>query len=319
MAKDDKAKPVYVLAGGDSYLLDKRRREIVEQVIDGGDPQLAMRIFDGAQNETIALADVLDELRTVPFLAPHRLVIIRDADEFVSENRDKLEGYLDAPSATASLMLIAPAWKTNTRLHKLVLKIGEFTDCSTPGGSAMAVLGQLGREVPPITPAATQMLVDHVAGNLLALSNELEKLSLYTAGRQITERDVETLVADTAGAADFALTNALMAGDTAAALKTLGQEMRKRGDEFRLLGQIQWHLRKVLKAQQLLAAGKNGYQAVGEAGIFQQKEQAVALLRRRPLAKLQQDMRKMIRVDLGLKSGLEPKAAMEELIVALCV
>ena len=70
--------PVYVLHGDDAFLLDTHRREIVDRVVAGAEAQLCVMSFDGSAE----LADVLDELRTVPFLAPHRLVILRDADAF---------------------------------------------------------------------------------------------------------------------------------------------------------------------------------------------------------------------------------------------
>src|SRR5690242_12629406 len=109
-------KPVYVLFGEDTFLHDAARAEIIKAIIGDSDPQVAVSVFD-AEAE---LATVLDELRTLPFLAPRRAVVIRDADAFVSAYRDALETYLQSPSANSSLMLVVSSWPSNTRLYKLV-------------------------------------------------------------------------------------------------------------------------------------------------------------------------------------------------------
>ncbi len=45
-------------------------------------------------------AEVLDELRTLPFLASRRVVLIKEAEPFVTTYAELLEKYLDHPSPT---------------------------------------------------------------------------------------------------------------------------------------------------------------------------------------------------------------------------
>ncbi|GAG42840.1 unnamed protein product, partial [marine sediment metagenome] len=61
--------PIYVLRGADPYLLDKGRHIVRERAIGGAEPGMAILELDGAGAQ---LADVLDALRTLPFLAPRR-------------------------------------------------------------------------------------------------------------------------------------------------------------------------------------------------------------------------------------------------------
>ena len=42
------------------------------------------------------------------------------------------------------------------------------------------------------------------------------------------------------------------------------------------------------------------------------------MLRRRPEAVLQEDFRRMIRADLGMKTGAATTAALQQLVMALC-
>lgn len=311
-------KPVYVLHGGDAFLRDHYRAEVTAAVLDQADPQTCLaRYDDGAE-----LAAVLDDLRTLPFLGDRRLVVVEDADAFVSRHRAALEAYLDAPAACGTLMLIVNSWPSNTRLAKTVAKIGVALDCSPPAPGNMGTFlrkqaAALGRK---LDPAAVDLLVQWLGNDLARAAGELEKLALYTEGREaITAEDIAAVVVATAGANPFALTDALTATDPAAALNVLESILTQRGEEFRVLGMIGWHLRRALKAKYMLAAGKREAEVLQAAHVFGRGQQPFRqLLGRRSIEQLCADFRQLIRADLALKTGADPKAALQRLVVALC-
>lgn len=310
-------KPVYVLYGTDDFLRVEYRKRIISQIIGQADPQTSVTSLDA----TAELAEVLDDLRTVPFLAPRRAVIITDADAFVSAYRQQLEKYLDSPSATGSLILTVSSWPKNTRLAKLVAKIGEATDCSAPGQRDLLVwlTKSAAKRQKKIAPPAAQLLIQWRGEDLAALDGEMEKLSLYVGQRdQITTDDVSTLVTATAGPAAFALTNCITSGDIPGALKALAGSITRRGEEFKTLGMIAWHLRKAMQVQQGITRGTPASQACKAARVFFQQTQFVDMLKRRPLGVLQDDFRKLLAADLAMKTGTEPTAAMQQLVVGLC-
>jgi DNA polymerase-3 subunit delta len=72
-----------------------------------------------------------------------------------------------------------------------------------------------------LTPAAAQLIVDRVEGNLLAAQQELEKLSLSAKGDSITSEMVLGAVADSARYDVFQLASAAAAGDAQRALRVL--------------------------------------------------------------------------------------------------
>jgi len=324
-------KPVYVLFGDDAFLLDAARAEIVSAAIGDSDPQVAVTTFDADAE----LAALLDELRTVPFLAPRRAVILRDADEFLAKktdddsgkkkielsNREALERYLENPSENSTLLMLTASWPKNTRLYKLVDKIGQAVDCSAPDAGQLPsyVARATARRGKKIQPDASQLLAAWVGSDIGALDSELEKLSLYAGDRPvITSEDVAKLVTASGGVEPFAITNAITAGDAAAALNCLSHMLTKRGEEFKVLGLIVWHLRRVLGAQQAIAAGKTGRSALPNMPFAQQKA-FETLLQRRGLAKLQADFRRLIAADLAMKTGANGPAALQELVVQLCL
>ena len=311
-------KPVYVLRGDDAFLQGAYRQEIVSAVLGGADPQVCVTSFEA----DAPLADVLDELRTLPFLAPCRVVILRDADAFITANREKLEQYLQSPSDTSTLVLMVDSWKSNTNLAKLVAQIGEVKECAFGADANLAgwLAKAAGKRGKKITREAASLLGTYVGRDLACLSNELEKLSLYVHPREVIEAlDVAALTTATSQPVDFELTNAIAAGDVKQALKALDDLSHSNGWEFKALGSLGYHLRKVMAVQQRLAGGASPQEALRATRMpYHLHAVFLKLVQRRSVAKLQSDFRRLIRADLALKSGSEALPAMQELIVSLC-
>lgn len=309
-------KPVYVLHGDDVYIRDSQRAEITDLVVGDADRQLCVTQFDADAE----LADVLDELRTPPFLAPRRLVVVRDADDFVKTHRKALEKLLQSPPSAATLMLIVAGWDARTRLAKLVQKIGQALDCSVPerGNLSRWLVKAAAKRHKKIAPDAAELMAEWIGRDLAALNGEMEKLSLYVGEREtITTEDVCAVVTASAGPMAFALTNAITDADGARALKALGGMLQTRGDEFKTLGMISWHLRRALLAKELLAAGRPERQALPRIPTAQ-RSGFLAMLKRRSLASFHRDFRRLIRADLAMKSGTSPAVALQQLVVRLC-
>jgi len=308
-------KPVYVLSGSDGFLQDHYRTEIVTRIVGDADPQTCVASFDGGDDPE--LAAVMDELRTLPFLAPVRVVLIRNADAFISKHRQKLEEYVANPCETSALVLMVSSFPGNQRLTKIVKKVGEIFDCKLPDNSSLRkwLSKSSGKRGKKIDPRAADMLEQWIGRDLAAQNAEVEKLCLYIGDREtITPQDVQDVVTATAGPAAFAITNAITAGDAPAALAELEKTLRTRGAEFQALGSIAWHLRRALQAQQEIAAGAKPNLRMP----YNQKNAFLAMLKRRPMGKLRADMRSLIAADLGMKSGWKPKAALQELLMSLC-
>ncbi|HDY64885.1 MAG TPA: DNA polymerase III subunit delta [Phycisphaerae bacterium] len=311
-------KPIYVLCGKDAYLRDEARRRIVADVIGQADPQLCLSSFDADAQPV----EVFDELRTCPFLAPRRVVIIRDAEPFVSANREALEKYFDAPGAAATLILIVGTWAANTKLAKKLKKVGQLVKCSSPEGRELIgwIRAAARRRDKNIDSEAANLLAEWIGANLTALNSELDKLAIFLGGRDsITPEDIASVVTAAALPEAFAVINAITAGDAKTALKATTAALMVRGAEFALIGQIAWHVRRALRVSQAVAAGQNLLPAMQAGKVFYgQQREFGAMLRRRPARKLQADMRKLIAADLGMKSGLGAQAAMQQLVIELC-
>ena len=81
--------------GDDAYLIRESTRAIARVVFPESDGDQAIVRFPGSSTP---LANVFDEVRTLPFFSRKRLVIVDDADPFISKHRKELEAYTDKPS-----------------------------------------------------------------------------------------------------------------------------------------------------------------------------------------------------------------------------
>jgi DNA polymerase-3 subunit delta len=87
-------KPVYALVGSDAFLQLEALANLLRET--GADVQRV-----DADGETAQLADVLDELRSFAMFGGGKLVVVRNADAFLTKFRESLEDYVAAPSNSA--------------------------------------------------------------------------------------------------------------------------------------------------------------------------------------------------------------------------
>src|SRR5260370_39514657 len=118
---DGEPSRVYALYGDDEYLRSESERAIVRLALGPDADDFAVARFPGDQ---AALADVLDELRTLPFLARRRVVVVENADAFVTAHRAALEQYMSHLAERGVLVLSVRSWPSNTKLAKLVAQKG---------------------------------------------------------------------------------------------------------------------------------------------------------------------------------------------------
>src|SRR4051812_45411213 len=115
LSKPPKAKrqPVVVLAGDEDFLKRLCRDAVIAAALGDADPTFAVSSFAG---DKLDFSPVRNDLETLPFLSPVRVVVVEQADPFVTAHRDALERYAAAPSKIGVLVLDVKAFPETTRL-----------------------------------------------------------------------------------------------------------------------------------------------------------------------------------------------------------
>src|SRR5438445_12493502 len=119
LERADKAKisPLTVLHGDEPFLKRQvlnaiRLRVFGSDTLDG---EVSVHAGDKA-----TFAAVCDELETMPFFSPRRLLVVDNADPFVTKFRASLEKKVGHLPKTAVLVLDVKTWQSTTRLAKMV-------------------------------------------------------------------------------------------------------------------------------------------------------------------------------------------------------
>lgn len=260
---------------------------------------------------------LLAAARTLPMMAPRRVVILHEADRLLSPKRskdgeaaealplapaagrkrraapvspvDELEAYIASPEIMTTMVFVTGPLDANRRLVKLLRKRAAVVECGTlesPLDAAAWIRKRLDKDELTIEPGALALLLANTGVSLGRIRAEAEKLVLYAAGESVvTERHIRDLVVpESEPGVDFALGRAIWNGNTAAALAEVAAQFDAGTPAVMILGQVR------------VAAG-----------------------RLRPDARARAGLDLVLRTDLAIKSsGGEPRFLLERLVVELC-
>ncbi len=313
---------VVVVFGENAYLKGESLRVIVEAALGGPDVEgTAVTRFTGNQ---ATLGTVLDEVRTYAFLAPKRVVIVDDADPFVSSYRKELESYVAKPATTGVLVLVVRSWPSNTKLAKLVSKTGLPVDCKLPSESDLTAWLpklaksrwklKLGRE-------ASRLMVDLVGPEPGLLAMEVDKLAAFVGDRkEIAREDVGQMVSAGRTLAVWEMIDRATIGDLTGSLAILDQLMSSGEAPQGLLAAMSRSLTKVAHAGRLRLSKIPLADACRLAGVFYRDQEKVGKQHTHLGPSRTQELSALLlRADLGLKgdSTLDPRGVMERLLIQL--
>ena len=245
---------IYVIAGKEEPLVNARCQELIDRLVDPQDRMTGLLSADGDQ---LSISDVLDELRTAPFLTGRRVVVVKGADEFVSKNRSALEKYFDKPYATGILVLTVGSWPKQTKLARKLAKVGTLIEVIPPKRyelpKYLAEYAQRTSKMKLDRPAA-EMLIELVGEDLTLLCNEIDKLVLFARDEKaITSKHVESLAGHNRIFGAFEVIEAMIAGDPLQAIRRLRNMFEEdKSAEYTVVCAFAYHLRRMFSAKACL-------------------------------------------------------------------
>ncbi len=321
-------RPVCALVGDEAFFQRQALLELRDAVLGTEESDFSYTAFEGRKAE---FRDVLEELSTVAmFGGDCRMVVVEEADDFVTRYRQQLEDYVAKPARSGVFVLLLKSLPSNTRLAKAVAADGLIVDCSAPRGAALprwltAWAQQFHRF--KLAQSAAEMLVEMIGPEVGLLDQELAKLAL-TAGPngKITAETVSQSVGGWRAKTAWEMLDAALDGKAAKALSQLDRLLAAGEQPIGVLGQISASLRRFAAATQLIVrATESGHRmalpaALEQAGVRsfvvkKAEHQLRHLGRQRAL--MIYDW--LLAADLDLKgaSALPPRLILERLIARL--
>jgi DNA polymerase-3 subunit delta len=311
---------VYVIVGKDESLVGARCQELLDTLLE---PEQRMTGLFAVDGDEAAVAEVLDELRTTPFLTDKRVVAIRGADGFVSKNREILEKYFEKPAASGILVLTVSTWDARTRLAKMLPKVGERIELTPPPRWKLPehlVQYAAGKYQVRLNRDAAEILIELIGEELPQLYNEVEKLVLFTRGEAAIRIDhVEALTGHHRIYGAFEVIDAMIGGCVGRAVSRLRNMFEEdKSAEYTAVGAFAFHLRRMFQAKVLLEKRMSTEAIAKQLRIWGNKDRFFAQLRQISLVQIAAFLEELAAIDHATKTGQgQAPVLIEQLVLRL--
>ncbi len=238
--KERKLKPGYLFIGDEAFFRKRCREAVLGFLIPADMRDFSLYDFDLAETEIV---EVLDRARTPSLMAPFQVFFVRGVKELYGRgSHDKefeaIEQYFENPNPDALIIFVAdhisiPAdprrmeMTDRDRYERIKETLGQYCNVVElarveEGEAVKWVTEQAAHEGVKVETDAAREMVDALGGDMMLVSNELEKLILFVGEKKrITLGDVETMVLAAKQRTLYELTDAISAKDRVKALQVL--------------------------------------------------------------------------------------------------
>ena len=252
--------PLYLLLGEDDVEKSALAAEFAEIVDEGLRAFNVERVHAGdmTTGDKLAggVAELISAVRTLPMMVPRRVVLVTQAEVLLVPKResdaatralDELEALLKQPEPQTTLVFVAGAIDKRSKMFKVLTRHATIVECGTIEDQADAerwVKNRIAAAGVEIEPAAARRLAERAGPDVKRLRGEVDRLLLYAMGQpRITLDDVREVAGPAALQDDWAMPNAIEAGQGAEALRQLALMLDAGAPPEKILGQLGWLVR----------------------------------------------------------------------------
>lgn len=258
---------LYFIYGKERFLVDRAVDVLRQRVLTPATRDFNYELFQGKE---ASAARIVQAARTLPMMAPRRLVLVRDADEIKADELTAIIPYLAQPCQESCVVFVAEkvdqrlkfftAFKKNGQL----LKFDPLYDRQLPGFAA----AEAEKRGVYFDAGAAELLAGEVGADLGQLADAVERLTVYLGERRsISVADIETVIASTRQRNVFELSKAIGEGQRENALRILHSMLVARESGVRIVAMLVRHLRQLWMTAELLAQRLGKMDIAQEIGI----------------------------------------------------
>ena len=255
--KERKLKSAYLFIGDEAFFRKRCRDAVLSVLVPPDTREFSLYDFDLTETE---LYEVLDRARTPSLMSPFQVFFVRGVKELYGRGSHDnefaaIKEYFENPNPDALLIFVAdhisiPAdprkmeMTDRDRYVRIKETLGEYCNVVElarveEGEAVKWVTEQAQAEDVKIDADAARELVDALGGDMMLVSNELEKLVLFVGEKKrITLGDVETMVLAAKQRSLYELTDAISAKDRVKALEVLNAILSTGDGEEAAIGHL---------------------------------------------------------------------------------
>lgn len=261
---------LYLIAGTDGAKIDATRSRLRARAErDGG--MASLQVFEPEEGRGAPDHEAL--LGAIPAMSlteSRRYLLADGVERWRDRQLEAVAAALAGLPPDLSVVLIARA-KAPAKLVKAVKAAnGEIHEFEAPKARDMPrlLIADAERLGFRLDPAAARMMVDRMGANPQRLRNELERLALWAGeAGTVDAADLAAMIADTSEAVVWALSDALLERDAAAALR-IAERLISQGENVTgLIYGLASRLRKACGAAAMLEEGMPAKQVESSLGM----------------------------------------------------
>ena len=246
-------RPAYLLAGAEPLLRDQGLAAIRAAVLSGSSDDFNLDCLDG---EGLSPGRLLESVQTLPLMAEHRLVVVRDPQRIAHKNPreaifDALVQTLTELVEQTETVLVVTASNADSRLRWVKAFKGSAVkvDCAPPKSSkALVRFVETEAEAQDVTleSGVARELADRVGPHLLMLRGEIAKAALMAGqGQSVSLDHIRAGTCDLSERFLWDLTDPLCAGQAGQAIAQLTRLFASGYAPEAVLGSLAGHFRKL--------------------------------------------------------------------------
>jgi DNA polymerase III subunit delta len=305
----EEMRALYLIAGTDGAKIDATRGRLRARAEReaGAD---ALEVFEPGEGRGMPDHEAL--LAAIPAMSlmeSRRYLLADGVERWRDRQLEAVAGAVGELPPDLTLVLIARA-KAPAKLSKAVKAAkGEVHEFEAPKAREMprVLVADAQRLGFRLEPGAARLLVDRMGASPVRLQHELERLALWAGeGGEVTDADLEAMIADTSEAAVWSLSDALLERDAAGALR-IGERLIEQGENVTgLIYGLASRLRSACAAAAQLAEGIPPKQVESSLKMHPYAaKQLVARLRDTDVASLRMATEALADLELWCRGGAD--------------
>jgi len=260
---------VYLLFGEERYLINLYVERIRHALLTEDEEFMNYSYVENPGEE----GKVIEMMETLPFMAEHRLVVIKDCGFFApGEDYSALLEALDRLDPSTVVLFDEKTVDKRSALYKKVSKVGRAVEFATQSPDTLSkwISVEVKDKGLGISATTAGFLVHYCGTDMTLLSNEIQKLvSLCTGSsrQEITTDDIRAVCTSNGMESIFKLTDAMSEGKPGSAL-TIYNELISGGEKPNgIFYMICRQFRLLLRTKILVREGSSAYDIQQGLGV----------------------------------------------------
>lgn len=322
---------LFLIYGNENYLKTHYVEQMKKKAVDSALEDFNLHCFEGKE---ISIDEIHEAIEAMPVMSETNCVIVDDLpmDKLASAEQSKLfEMISDVPETCCLIFKVSETdvspkksakWKSIIKEFENHGNAVELNHLTTEEVKKIIISG-IEKRGCKISSRSASLLIENAGSDLTSLFNEVEKLSAYASGREITPEDINLLVSKTVETTVFAMTRSLLSGRIDAAYNSLNELFYQKTDPIMIMGAL---ISTYVDIYRVKAAKISGVriESIGEYYNYRGKEfklknsgqNASAL----SLTQIRKSIDALSEADFQVKfSRIDPKIVLEKALIKLAL